>query len=169
MNKLILGLFSFLFIFLISSSPSLSAKRGIYIEGKIKVIDGDTIKMDGTSIRLFGIDAPEKNQICVNKNNESYNCGSISKKALKKYVGREKIKCRYTEKDRYGRILGTCYFPYDSSKLSLNRYMVHTGHAVAYKRYSKRYLLDEQYAKENKLGIWGGTFTEPEKWRRIMN
>ena len=101
MNKLILGLFSFLFIFSISSSPSLSAKRGIYIEGKIKVIDGDTIKMDGTSIRLFGIDAPEKNQICVNKNDESYNCGSISTKALKRYVGRKKIKCRYTEKDRY--------------------------------------------------------------------
>ena len=90
MNKLILGLLSFLFIFSISSSSSLSAKFNKYIEGKIKVIDGDTIKMDGTRIRLFGIDAPEKNQICVNKNNESYNCGSISTKALKKYVGREK-------------------------------------------------------------------------------
>ena len=84
MNKLILGLLSCFLIFSINSSPSLSAKRSIYIEGKIKVIDGDTIKMDGTSIRLFGIDAPEKNQICVNKNNESYNCGSLSTKALKK-------------------------------------------------------------------------------------
>ena len=153
MNKLILGLFSFLFFFSISSSPSLSAKRAIYIEGKIKVIDGDTIKMDGRSIRLFGIDAPEKNQNCVNKNNESYNCGSISTKALKRYVRREKIKCRYTEKDRYGRILGTCYFPYDSSKLSLNRYMVYTGHAVAYKRYSEKYLDSEKWAKDNHLGM----------------
>ena len=166
MNRLILGLFSFLFIFSIISSPSLSAKRSIYIEGKIKVIDGDTIKMDGTSIRLFGIDAPEKNQICVNKNNESYNCGSISTKALKKYVGREKIKCRYTEKDRYGRILGTCYFPYDSSKLSLNRHMVHTGHAVAYKRYSEKYLDAQNIAKKAKVGIWQGKFDLPEEWRK---
>ena len=165
MNKLILGLLSFLFIFSISSSPSLSAKFNKYIEGKIKVIDGDTIKMDGTRIRLFGIDAPEKNQICVNKNSESYNCGSISTKVLKRYVGREKIKCRYTEKDRYGRILGTCYFPYDSSKLSLNRYMVHTGHAVAYKRYSEKYLDSEKWAKDNHLGMWQGNFERPEKWR----
>ena len=90
MNKLILGLFSFLFFFSISSSPSLSAKRAIYIEGKIKVIDGDTIKMDGTRIRLFGIDAPEKNQICVNKNSESYNCGSISTKILKNMLEEKK-------------------------------------------------------------------------------
>ena len=165
MNKLIVGLFSFLFIFSISSSPSLSAKRGVYIEGKIKVIDGDTIKMDGTSIRLFGIDAPEKNQICVNKNNESYNCGSISTITLRRYVRKTKIKCRYTEKDRYGRILGTCYFPYDSSKLSLNRYMVHTGHAVAYERYSKKYLDSEKWAKDNYLGMWQGNFERPEKWR----
>ena len=181
MKKLTLGLFSFLFIFLISFSPSLSAKFNKYIIGKIKVIDGDTIMMDGRGynkidgdtikmngkrIRLFGIDAPEKDQICVNKNSESYNCGSISTKVLKRYVGREKIKCRYTEKDRYGRILGTCYFPYDSSKLSLNRYMVHTGNATAYKRYSKKYLDSEKWAKDNHLGIWQGNFERPEKWRR---
>ena len=43
------------------------------------------------------------------------------------------------------------------------------GYAIAYKKYSKKYVLDEQYAKENKLGIWRGNFIEPEKWRRIMN
>ncbi len=153
-----------LFIFLLISSPSLGAKFNKYIEGKIKVIDGDTIKIDGMSIRLKGIDAPEKNQFCL-KNNESYNCGSMSTKALKKYVGREKIKCHYTEKDRYGRILGTCYFSYDSSKLSLNRFMVHTGHAVAYKRYSEKYLDSEKWAKDNHLGMWQGNFERPEKWR----
>ena len=51
----------------------------------------------------------------------------------------------------------------------INAVMVRFGHAVAYKRYSKKYVLEEQYAKENKLGIWKGTFIEPEKWRRIMN
>ncbi len=47
--------------------------------------------------------------------------------------------------------------------------MVENGYAVAYKKYSRKYELQEQYAKENKLGIWKGTFVEPEKWRRIMN
>ena len=47
--------------------------------------------------------------------------------------------------------------------------MVRNGHALAYKRYSKKYVLEEEYAKQNKLGVWRGAFTEPEKWRGIMN
>ena len=101
------------------------------------------------------------------KKSESYNCGSTSTKALKKYIGRKIIKCDYTEKDRYGRILGTCYLWKDESKkLSLNRYMVFTGNAVAYKRYSKEYLKDEKWAKNNQLGMWQGKFIRPEEWRR---
>ena len=154
----------------ISGCPAPSGKLSTTLETELLTSfatssDGDTIKINGTRIRLFGIDAPEKNQICVNKNNESYNCGSISTITLRRYVRKTKIKCRYTEKDRYGRILGTCYFPYDSSKLSLNRYMVHTGHAVAYKRYSKKYLDSEKWAKDNHLGMWQGNFERPEKWR----
>ena len=51
----------------------------------------------------------------------------------------------------------------------INKWLVKNGYAIAYKKYSKKYVPDEQYAKENKLGIWRGSFTEPEKWRRIMN
>ena len=45
--------------------------------------------------------------------------------------------------------------------------MVRNGHAVAYKKYSKKYLNDEKYAKKNKLGIWQGAFLRPEKWRKL--
>ena len=51
----------------------------------------------------------------------------------------------------------------------INKWLVRNGYAIAYKRYSKKYILDEQYAKESKLGIWRGAFIKPEKWRRIMN
>ena len=44
--------------------------------------------------------------------------------------------------------------------------MVMNGYAVAYKRYSRKYLNEENYARENKLGIWKGTFIRPEKWRK---
>ena len=47
--------------------------------------------------------------------------------------------------------------------------MVKNGDALAYKKYSRKYELQEQYAKENKIGIWQGTFLKPEEWRRIMN
>ena len=45
--------------------------------------------------------------------------------------------------------------------------MVRNGYAVAYKRYSKDYIKDEEFAKENKRGMWDGSFTMPEKWRKL--
>ena len=53
-----------------------------------------------------------------------------------------------------------------STKLSLNSYMVYTGNAVAYLRYSKEYIDEEKWAKENQLGIWQGNFERPEAWRK---
>ena len=167
MKKLSLILFSILIIFLINSAVTFSSKFSNFISGKVKVIDGDTIKIKGNNIRLFGIDAPEKNQICFKKT-QSYNCGFISTKVLKKYAEGKLVTCAYNDKDRYGRIIGICNFYYNAEdkKLSLNRYMVFTGNAVAYKRYSKEYLDDEKWAKNNQLGMWQGKFIRPEEWRR---
>ena len=50
--------------------------------------------------------------------------------------------------------------------LDLNKWMVRNGYAVAYRRYSKDYIEDEEYAKKNKIGIWEGNFLTPEKWRK---
>ena len=44
--------------------------------------------------------------------------------------------------------------------------MVKNGYAVAYRRYTKKYIFDESYAKKNKLGVWAGSFVEPEIWRK---
>jgi len=105
MKKLSQILFSILIIFFTNFSVVFSAQWKInLISGKAKIIDGDTIKINGNNIRLLGIDAPEKNQICFKKG-ESYNCGTSSTKALKKYVGKKILKCIYFEKDKYGRIL----------------------------------------------------------------
>ena len=45
--------------------------------------------------------------------------------------------------------------------------MVRNGYAVAYRRYSKEYISDEDFARENKLGLWQGKFIKPEKWRKL--
>ena len=66
-------------------------------------------------------------------------------------------------KDRYKRYLAKCF----KNRINLNRWMVRNGHAVAYKRYSKEYVSDEDFAKENKLGLWRGKFLNPEKWRKL--
>ena len=164
MKKQSLILNSFLIAFFFINLSSHSTERIKSISGKAKVIDGDTIKLQGQNIRLRGIDAPEKNQLCIKKA-KTYNCGITSTKALKKYIGRELIRCEYFTKDRYGRILGTCKL-LGSTKLSLNSYMVYTGNAVAYLRYSKEYIDEEKWAKENQLGMWQGSFEKPEVWRK---
>ena len=97
---------------------------------------------------------------------KEYKCGEKSILALSKKLKDKKIKCILEEKkDKYKRNIGTCYL----KNQDINKWLVRNGYAIAYKRYSKKYILDEQYAKESKLGIWRGAFIKPEKWRRIMN
>ena len=127
------------------------------------ITDGDTIKISNNKIRLHGIDAPEKKQKCT-KNKKKYNCGVVATKALTEKIGKKLVKClTQKNKDRYNRFIGICFV----GGKDLNKWMVRNGHAVAYKRYSKEYILDEEFAKTNKLGLWSGTFLNPEKWRKL--
>ena len=61
------------------------------------------------------------------------------------------------------RYIGVCFL----KDVNLNQWMVKNGYAVAYRRYSKDYIRDEEYAKENNLGLWSGNFIHPEKWRKL--
>ena len=162
-------LFSFLFFLIFT--PSFCKE----IRGKPIIIDGDTIKIANERIRLYGIDAPEKNQICIGLSGESYNCGLSSTRFLKVLINNStKVECSYTNLDRYGRIIGKCisYTKIENKKdepfpLPLNYWMVVSGHAVEYKRYSRgEYSKAEKTAKKEKKGLWKGEFDRPEKWRR---
>ena len=144
------------------------------IYGTPKIIDGDTVHINNKKIRLEGIDAPEIKQQCKKpfikisaligfQFSKSYSCGIISKKKLMDKVDNSKIRCISSSRDKYKRYLATCY----KEKINLNKWMVRNGHAVAYKRYSKDYVRDEDFANENKLGLWEGSFMMPEKWRKL--
>jgi endonuclease YncB( thermonuclease family) len=127
------------------------------------ITDGDTIKISNNKVRLHGIDAPEKKQKCT-KNKKKYNCGTVATEALIKKIGKNTVKCLIQKKkDRYNRFIGVCFV----EKEDLNKWMVRNGHAIAYRRYSKDYILDEEFAKINKFGLWSGTFLKPEKWRKL--
>ena len=140
------------------------------ITGIPKVVDGDTIHIESYKIRLEGIDAPEMKQKCkktyLQTNffsfQKDYYCGQISKKKLVQKIGNKPVKCILLGKDRYKRYLARCL----KGTIDLNRWMVRNGYAVAYRRYSKLYIHDENFAKEEKLGLWSGTFVKPEKWRK---
>ena len=144
------------------------------ISGVPKIVDGDTVHINDKKFRLEGIDAPEVRQQCKKKSlkissiigftfYKDYSCGKVSKEKLITKINNSEIKCIFTSKDRYKRYIANCF----KGKTNLNQWMVRNGFAIAYRRYSKKYVPDEVFAKENKLGLWQGKFMEPEKWRKL--
>ena len=148
----------YLFIFSFFLSTILIAS-----EKKIQVIDGDTIHIGKLKYRFFGIDAPEIKQICE-KDNTKIQCGVIAKNVLKNKIADKIPECIVKDKDRYQRLVAECFI----GKESLSRFMVREGYAVAYSQYSKDFIEDEKYAKENKLGIWSMNFQVPSEYRKSL-
>ena len=140
------------------------------ISGFAKVVDGDTIKINSKKIRLYGIDAPEKKQKCKKTYltisfmsfTKDYMCGEVSTQKLIIKINKQKLNCNILDIDRYKRLIGECF----KRNINLNSWMVSNGYAVAYRKYSKKYVSDEINAKNNKLGIWQGKFEMPWDYRR---
>ena len=127
----------------------------------IKIIDGDTIHLDGEKIRFNGIDTPELKQTCVNAGVKD-NCGITAKQILIDKIGGNIVKCISEGKDQYKRILAECFV----NNESLSSYLVKSGYAFAYRRYSKKFALDEDYARINKIGMWSMEFDYPWDYRK---
>ena len=127
----------------------------------IKVVDGDTIHLNGEKIRFTGIDAPELKQACFNDNTE-ISCGITSKQILIDKIGNNTVKCISEGKDQYKRTLAECFV----NNESLSSYLVRSGYAFAYRRYSKKFIIDEDYAKTNHVGMWSMKFEYPWDFRR---
>ena len=127
----------------------------------IKITDGDTIKINGEKIRFSGIDTPELKQNCI-KEGESNPCGITAKQILINKIGNNKVICISEGKDQYKRTLAECFV----NDESLSSYLVRSGYAFAYRRYSKKFIADENYAKFNKLGMWSMVFDYPWDWRK---
>tara|TARA_B100001173_G_scaffold41897_1_gene32694 strand:- start:117 stop:596 length:480 start_codon:yes stop_codon:yes gene_type:complete len=127
----------------------------------IKIVDGDTIKINGEKIRFSGIDTPELKQICI-KQGLKKTCGVKAKKILIDKIADNKIVCIREGKDQYRRTLAECFV----NNESLSSYLVKSGYAFAYRRYSKKFVPDEDYAKLNKIGMWSMEFDYPWDWRK---
>ena len=148
-----------IFIYLMNSSFSIS--KDVYTS--LKIIDGDTIILNSEKIRFYGIDTPEKKQKCKNKNGLSYPCGLVATNELKKIIISGKLFCKKKTTDRYRRSISTCYV----NGVDISSLMVKNGWALAYRKYSKDYIDEENEAKEKKRGMWAGKFIAPWKWRKL--
>jgi endonuclease YncB( thermonuclease family) len=131
------------------------------VEGTARVIDGDSLEVDGQQIRLYGIDAPEHDQTC-RAQGLTWRCGERASLALFGKIGRNEVRCEERDRDKYGRIVSICFVAGED----VNRWMVREGWAVAYRRFTDRYVADEDKARAAGLNLWRGEFVMPWEWRR---
>lgn len=130
------------------------------VTGPATVIDGDSLSVNGVSIRLFGIDAPEGKQTC-NREGAAWRCGEEAASQLRSLTIGHQVRCEGRGNDAYGRLVAVC----SADGFELNKTMVETGWATAFRRYSEDYVGEEARAKAAGLGIWSSSFDLPEAWR----
>ncbi|WP_311274074.1 thermonuclease family protein [Methylobacterium sp. WCS2018Hpa-22] len=145
--------------FVLAIAPAAAAEP---VTGRASVIDGDTLDIGSTRIRLHGIDAPESAQLCRDKAGKPFRCGQAAALALADRIGTTPVSCLPRDTDKYGRTVAVCRKGVED----LNGWLVAQGYAVAYRRYSQDYVSAESTAKADKLGIWAGAFTTPGDWRK---
>jgi endonuclease YncB( thermonuclease family) len=131
------------------------------IRGAARVVDGDTIDVGDTRVRLEGIDAPEAGQTCKRTWIGSWPCGAVATAALARLVENRIVSCQSRGLDKYGRTLAVCFV----DGRDINAHMVRQGHAWAFVRYSQSYVHEEALAKAEKLGIWQAESQPPWDYR----
>lgn len=130
------------------------------IAGTARVLDGDTIEVAGTRIRLEGIDAPESSQRCESDRG-TWNCGGAATRELTALVAGKNVRCEGSEVDSYGRLIAICRV----GALELNAEMVRRGLAWAFVRYSRRLVNVEADARRLRVGVWQGQNEPPWAYR----
>ena len=134
-------------------------KQKKIILGKAYVVDADDIVVKGVKIRLYGIDAPEHRQP-AQKDGRWYNQGKWVKGELIQAVGGKYVRVDVQGYDKFGRTLGIVFC--DGNDIC--EWMVRSGLAIV--AYSDKYKVQEQHARQNRLGIWGNQVSyDPKHWR----
>lgn len=144
------------------TKPILAEELTVELTGRVSVVDGDTLEMHGARIRLFGIDAPENGQTCLDAQQRVWRCGVHAARTMDVLVRNQTVVCTEKDTDRYGRIVAICLV----GATDLGEALVDQGLAVAYRAFSKAYVPAENNARTAGRGIWGGEFQMPSDWRR---
>lgn len=129
--------------------------------GRFTAIDGDSLRKGEQEYRLHGIDAPELNQSCNRADGSRYPCGREARDHLRGLLRGVDLACDIRETDRYGRRVAECR----SGATDINREMVRSGWAIAYRRHGTSHGDAEAEARAARRGIWQGAFETPERWR----
>jgi endonuclease YncB( thermonuclease family) len=131
------------------------------ITGLARVVDGDTLNVEGLGVRLHGIDAPETAQTCKDASGGEYACGERASRRLRALAEGKRVVCEGREFDRYKRFVATCRV----GDAEINRIMVSEGHAWAFVRFSQDYVDVERQARDARRGVFAAANTPPWDFR----
>lgn len=148
------------FFALLLALASPTALQAQTYTGNVAVIDGDTIDMAGTRIRLHGIDAVEREQTCT-RDTGVWACGKEASATLGNIIRGAPVECTQTDTDRYGRVVAKCFV----RSIDLSSAMADAGLAVALPNVTQEYIPDESRARAGARGIWDARFEEPWAYR----
>ena len=135
------------------------------LTGQASIVDGDTLEIHGTRIRLWGIDAPETTQLCRGDDSQQYRCGAKSANDLDAFIAGRPVSCDPISLDQYGRTVATC----SVAGGDLGEWLVRSGLALDWPQYSKgKYAAPQRDAEHAGRGIWAGSYVEPWLYRACI-
>jgi endonuclease YncB( thermonuclease family) len=149
----------------LATSPATATERRAVYEGRVRIVDGDTLMIGQDRLRLEGVDAPESSQLCMLQN-RPYRCGQHVANALKNMIGRGRVRCVYRDWDpgRLAQQADRAVVRCEYGGVDLGDWLVSRGLAVPY--YTSQYRSVGMRACERNLGLWAGAFTRPASYRR---
>lgn len=132
------------------------------LTGVVRVIDGDTLDVGDTRVRLHGIDAVEVAQTCRTEQGLDWACGVWVRDRVRAAYQGAQASCTAVDTDRYGRTVARCSVGGEDIGAAL----VGAGLATAYRRYSTEYVALETAAAAAVRGLWAMQAQTPEAFRR---
>lgn len=127
----------------------------------LRIVDGDTLDIDGDRHRLAGVDAPERHQTCLDDAGASWACGRVATETLQALIGEGPVSCSTSSQDRYGRSVSSC----SAGGADLGEALVRAGLAVNDRRYPPDRSAAEAAARDAGAGMHAGRFMPPWSWR----
>jgi endonuclease YncB( thermonuclease family) len=135
------------------------------LAGQASVIDGDTLEIHGTRIRLWGMDAPETRQLCRGDDSLQYRCGAKAANDLDAFIAGRPVSCIPISLDQYRRTVATC----SVDGIDLADWLVRNGFALDWPTYSKgKYDKAQRDAEHAGRGVWAGSYVEPWLFRACI-
>ena len=152
---------------LVLASPNGSGQTlpgPLIVEGKARIVDGDTLEIGIHRVELNGIGAPEPEQRC-GRASGSWPCGMEASYAMAALIETHWLTCHRRGSDTAGHMLADCRMG-GPKGISINQEIVRRGWALAMRPSNENYVAAERVAEAAKVGLWSGTFVAPWEWRR---